>query len=118
METTLDGQSGDSGSASLGDTLRLERIRRKLTLKQASAETRIRETFLVAIEQGDIRRLPPTVFAIGLVQTYSRFLGCDSRNYVDLLRASGSEPRRRIPAGSRGPIRRRSSAMPGILPGM
>jgi cytoskeleton protein RodZ len=114
----MDDSSGDIGPAPLGDLLKRERIRRKLSLKQASAATRVREGFLDAIEQGQIRRLLPTVFAIGLVQTYARFLQCDERPYVDLLRSSWLEPRPRPARGTRGPIRRRSTAVSALLPGI
>ena len=65
-----------------GDRLRRERLHRRLTLAQVEQQTRIRQHYLAAIEDDDIKSLPAPVFAIGLISTYARFLGLAPEAFV------------------------------------
>lgn len=76
-----------------GEWLRRERTRRRLTLAQAAQATRIRERFLLAIENDDADALPNPVFTIGLIRNYARFLGLDPEPFVRAYKARiGSTP--------------------------
>ena len=45
----------------VGDELRAQREKKSITLDQAAADTRIREKFLKALEDGDYQSLPGAV---------------------------------------------------------
>ena len=63
--------------ASIGETLRRERQRRKLNLDQVSRELKIARKFLEAIEKENFDVLPAGVFAKSFVRQYARMLGLD-----------------------------------------
>jgi len=65
-----------------GDLLRRERTRRRLTLAQVAQATRVRERYLVAIENDAVDDLPGPVSAVGFIQIYARFLGFDPAPFV------------------------------------
>jgi cytoskeleton protein RodZ len=115
MELTMECQLGGATPVTFGDELRRERARRQLTLNQASVATRIRESILDAIENGEVDRLPSPVFAIGLVRSYAKFLNCDGEPYANLLRVSIAERESAVPIPVHGPIRPRSTALSGFV---
>jgi len=57
----------------------LQRTRqaRRITLNQAALETRIRQTVLEALEDGDYHMLPPRPFLRGLLRNYALYLNLD-----------------------------------------
>src|SRR5438034_8495385 len=57
---------------SLGEQLRAQRERKGITLEQAAADTRIREKFLKALEEGDYPALPGAVYTRGLDRKSTR----------------------------------------------
>ena len=59
---------------SLGDQLRLQREKKGITLDQAAADTRIREKFLKALEDGDYQSLPGAVYTKGFLRNYAHYL--------------------------------------------
>ena len=61
----------------LGETLRLARERKGITLDQASEDTRIREKFLRALEADDAQSLPGAVYTRGFLRNYGEYLGLD-----------------------------------------
>lgn len=63
---------------SVGETLRRERIRRNLDLKQVSEELKISSRFLQAMEAGDFVKLPGGVFAKAFVRQYAQLLELDA----------------------------------------
>jgi cytoskeleton protein RodZ len=62
---------------SVGETLRRERERRHLELRQVSNETKISLRLLEAIEAEQFEKLPGGVFAKNFVRQYARLLGLD-----------------------------------------
>ena len=58
----------------LGDTLRAQREKKGITLEQAAADTRIREKFLKALEDGDYQSLPGAVYTKGFLRNYAEYL--------------------------------------------
>jgi cytoskeleton protein RodZ len=62
---------------SIGETLRRERIKRKLDLQGVSSELKISARMLEAIEAEDFGKLPGGVFARSFVRQYARLLGLD-----------------------------------------
>ena len=63
--------------ARLGEALRAERERMGLTLEQAAEDTRIREKFLRALENGDYQTLPGAVYTKGFLRNYAEYLDLD-----------------------------------------
>jgi cytoskeletal protein RodZ len=62
---------------SLGEFLRRERELRKVTLREISAVTKIRLSYLDALEKGDHGNLPGRAYSRGFAKAYARCLGID-----------------------------------------
>ena len=78
---------------SFGERLRLEREKRKITLEQISASTKIGIRMLQALEADKFNQLPGGIFNKGFVRAYSRFVGLDEEQTVaDYMQASGDAP--------------------------
>jgi cytoskeletal protein RodZ len=69
---------------SLGEQLRAQRERKAITLEQAAADTRIREKFLKALEDGDYPSLPGAVYTRGFLRNYSDYLDLETDELVVL----------------------------------
>jgi transcriptional regulator with XRE-family HTH domain len=63
---------------SIGETLRQERLRQNLELKQISEELKISSRMLAAIEDEKFDRLPGGVFSRSFVRQYAQYLGLDA----------------------------------------
>jgi len=86
---------------SAGDTLRRERLQRKLDLDQISAELKISRRMLESIESDQYDRLPGRVFAKAFVRQYAALLGLDGEELAGQVQramepssAPFDEPRR------------------------
>jgi cytoskeletal protein RodZ len=71
--------------ASLGEQLRAQREHKAITLEQAAADTRIREKFLKALEEGDYPALPGAVYTRGFLRNYSDYLDLQTDELVILF---------------------------------
>jgi len=69
---------------SLGEQLRAQRERKTITLEQAATDTRIREKFLKALEEGDYPSLPGAVYTRGFLRNYSDYLDLETDELVML----------------------------------
>jgi cytoskeleton protein RodZ len=74
--------------SSVGETLRRERVRRKLSLEQIANEIKISTRFLEAIENEQFDRLPGGVFARSFVRQYARILGLDEEELAGEVQRS------------------------------
>ena len=84
---------------SLGTRFMRERERRKLTLEDVSASTKIRVRYLFAIEHQSFDQLPGGIVSKGFIRAYARELAMDDRQAVaDYLAAvqptPGPDPQR------------------------
>lgn len=61
--------------APIGAVLREARLRQNLEISDCAAATRIRERYLVAIEDGRFESLPDPAYVNGFVRAYARHLG-------------------------------------------
>jgi cytoskeletal protein RodZ len=61
----------------IGDTLRAARREHGTSLADAAAETRVRETYLAALEEEDFTALGGDVYVKGFLRSYARYLGVD-----------------------------------------
>jgi hypothetical protein len=75
-------QSRRDGVTPLGRQLRAERERRGAVLEQVSEATKIRKTYLEALEAHDWKALPADVFTRGYVRTYAQYLGLDQEHLL------------------------------------
>jgi cytoskeleton protein RodZ len=62
---------------SVGETLRQQRLRRKVQLQEVSEELKISSRMLAAIEADEYDKLPGGVFAKNFVRQYAGVLGLD-----------------------------------------
>ena len=69
----------------LGELLQTQREKKGITLDQAAADTRIREKFLKALEDGDHRSLPGAVYTKGFLRNYAEYLELDQEELVVLF---------------------------------
>jgi cytoskeleton protein RodZ len=78
---------------SFGEKLKQEREKRKMTLEQISASTKIGTRLLQALEEDKFNQLPGGIFNKGFVRAYSHCLGLDEDQTVaEYLEASGDAP--------------------------
>lgn len=73
----------------LGETLRQARLDKGVSLADAARETRIRRSYLEALEAEDVAALPPIVYTRGFLKTYAEYLGLSPAAMVDLYQPSG-----------------------------
>lgn len=66
----------------LGNLLKTTREAQKKTIKDVVDDTRIREQFIIIIEDGRFKDLPSYLHAYGFVKKYAEFLGLDYDNVV------------------------------------
>lgn len=77
----------------LGETLRQARLDKSVSLVEAARDTRIRRSYLEAIEAEDVAALPPAVYTRGFLRTYAEYLGLNPQSMVDLYQpAARREP--------------------------
>lgn len=76
-----DGKLDPAGE--VGWFLQYERERRGDTLADAAAETRIKATYIHALEQGAMDQLPGWPYVIGYVRSYAKFLGLEAGPLVE-----------------------------------
>jgi cytoskeletal protein RodZ len=111
------------GVHKLGEVLRAARESKGVDLTRVERETKIRERYLSALERGDYRELPGSVYTKGFLRNYGAYLGLDPEYLIDLYRletSTGAVDRPVAPAPPR-PLttRRRGSFVvsPGALVG-
>jgi len=71
----------------LGDMLRSAREKRHISLAEAARATRIKESYLAALEDGDFSQLPGVAYVTGFLRNYSTFLGLHPDDMVQEYRA-------------------------------
>jgi transcriptional regulator with XRE-family HTH domain len=84
----------EGSSLTFGDRLRAEREKRAIELREIAAATKIRTSYLEALERNAFSELPGMVFNRGFVRAYAEFLGADAepllRAYARELRVRGT----------------------------
>lgn len=76
----------------IGDTLRVARRRQGRSLTDAAAETRVRESYLAALEEEEFASLGGDVYVKGFLRSYAKFLGLDPEPLLDTYRAEHEQP--------------------------
>lgn len=75
----------------VGERLSAERVRKGYSLEEVSKATKIRVSFLVAIENGEYKKLPSSAYAHGFVRNYARFLNLPEREILAIFKREYSE---------------------------
>lgn len=75
----------------IGEILSEERSRHRVSLQQLSRKTRIRESYLQALENNAFEELPPATFVKGYIKTYATLFGFDHKPLIALLRRDYKE---------------------------
>jgi cytoskeleton protein RodZ len=91
---------GVSGLSNIGEELRSAREAQGRTIQEASAATRIRPSYLEAIEGERFDELGGNVYAKGFIRSYAGYLGVDPAPLLDVYR---SEQRPEAPVFERAP---------------
>jgi Uncharacterized protein conserved in bacteria, COG1426 len=65
-----------------GEILKRERVKKNLSLTEISKQTKIKEKYLLALENNNWNIFESPVYIEGLIKTYARFLGL---NYKKVL---------------------------------
>ena len=74
----------------VGQLLRQTREAQELSLADVEEQTKIRQSFLIALEAGNWDDLPNEVVARGFLRNYAQFLGLDADDL--LAQTDGSQP--------------------------
>ncbi len=75
----------------VGEKLYEERVKKGHTLEEVSKATKIRASFLLAIEKGEYKKLPSGTYVHGFVRNYARFLGLPEYEILALFKRGYSE---------------------------
>jgi cytoskeletal protein RodZ len=76
----------ERGPRSLPERLYAARDAKGVDLYRAERDTKIRARYLAAMERGDWRELPGTVYAKGFLRNYALYLGLDPDEVIDQWR--------------------------------
>lgn len=99
-----------------GALLKSERKKKKLTLEEVSAATKINQTYLEAIEQDDYDKFPSTVYAKGFLQSYAKYLDLNVDRVIALYRRSiGETPPAEVQQTQKPLKQTRFILTPGII---
>lgn len=78
--------------ASLGQSLREAREQRGLSLAQVEESTKIKQSYLVALEAEDYAKLPHPTYVKGFIKTYAGFLGLEAQELISLYPHRNLQP--------------------------
>lgn len=76
----------------IGETLVAARRQQGVALSDAAAETRVRESYLAALEEEDFAALGGDVYVKGFLRSYARFLRLDPEPLIATYRAHYEQP--------------------------
>ncbi|GEM_PF-3001886 len=74
--------SGEAGAA-----LREARQDCGYTLEEVAKATKIRKDYLIALEEGDCRQMPPKAYAVAYAKVYAEFVGLDAGEIAEAMKA-------------------------------
>lgn len=79
-----------SNPLTLGEKLRQFRTEKELSLKEVSRITKVSVKYLTAIEDGRFNDLPGDVYARSFLKVYTKFLGVDTKKFLDLYQSENT----------------------------
>lgn len=77
----------------VGQRLHDIRVKKRLSLDEIAAATKIKAPFLAAIEKGEYNKLPSPAYAQGFVRNYAAYLGLPKAEIVALFKREFDEKR-------------------------
>lgn len=85
----------------IGEIFRNSRIEKNISIADVEKTTKIRKTYIEALENGDYLKLPPAAFTRGFVKNYSDYLGLEASEILALYRREFDEQKdkRLLPKG-------------------
>jgi len=85
----------------IGQKLKEKRQEKGLSLSEVAKSTKIKESFLEAIEKGEYHKLPSSAYAFGFVSNYIEYLGLPKRETIAMFRREFDEKKyyRVLPEG-------------------
>jgi cytoskeletal protein RodZ len=101
----------------IGSSLREARMRARIDITEAEADTKIRGKYLRALENEEWALLPGPTFVKSFLRTYGDYLGLDGRTLVEQFKLSYEEPELQPIAPPRAPGDRRRRSSGGGGPG-
>jgi transcriptional regulator with XRE-family HTH domain len=102
----------------LGEVLRAAREAKGVDLVRVERDTKIRERYLAALEAGEYRELPGSVYTKGFLRNYGAYLGLDPEYLIDLYRIETSTgPERPAMAAPPRPLGAKRSRAFVVTPG-
>ena len=75
----------------IGEILREERQRHRLSIEKLAQKTRIKKKYLQALENNQFDRLPAATFVKGYIKIYAQLFGFDHQPLIALLRRDFKE---------------------------
>lgn len=75
----------------IGEILREERQRHRLSIEKLAAKTRIKKKYLQALENNQFEQLPAATFVKGYIKIYAQLFGFDHQPLIALLRRDFKE---------------------------
>jgi transcriptional regulator with XRE-family HTH domain len=108
----------------LGQFLRRERTKKGIFLSEVSEKTCVRTYYLESIEEGDFKKLPPSLIARGFVRAYANYVGVDEDAAAQLfdyelscqVSEEESSETLKTPLATGGVIRRIEGAFLWLIP--
>src|SRR5437773_1753432 len=92
---------------SLGATFKNARERKRVSLSQAAAKTRIKVQILEGLERNDFSQIPAPTYARGFIKMYAEFLGLDPASLVKMyteMQAQAPHGKGEKPATAPAPV--------------
>lgn len=97
-----------------GDLLKAKRLALELTLAAVSAKTKLKEEYLLALENSAFHILPSSTFAKGALKNYARVLHINEETVIAMFRRDFAENEKGeiIPRGLVDPVVKKTSFIP------
>lgn len=70
-------------SYTLGEKLKRIREDMRISLAEIAKATKVKQSYLEKIEEGDFENLPPDVYVKGFLKSYACYLGVDEYEVID-----------------------------------
>ncbi|MCB8875495.1 helix-turn-helix domain-containing protein [Acidisoma silvae] len=104
MDRSYPGADQPESASRIGSDLREARERLGWDIDAVAEALRLKPAFVRAIEQGDIRDLPGTAYAVGFVRTYATALGLDPNEAIRRFRAEREDVNRKTELDFPAPV--------------
>lgn len=87
----------------IGEALRAARRQQGISLADAAASTRVRETYLAALEEEEFAALGGDVYVKGFLRSYARYLSLDPEPLLAAYKREHERPDELSPMSRRSP---------------